>query len=57
MPLLEKLGAAVKDVSDRAVDSHIKNIRKKIQSIDESHEYICSIYGVGYKFEPETRRR
>ena len=35
---------------DRAVDSHIKNIRKKIEK-DPSHPVlIITIYGAGYKF-------
>ncbi|WP_435237105.1 response regulator [Psychromonas sp. PT13] len=36
-------------VTDRTIDSHIKNLRKKLQSIAEDSEYIKSIYGVGYK--------
>ena len=39
------------DVSDRIVDSHIKNIRKKITSILPGLEAIHSVYGVGYSFE------
>ena len=30
---------------DRAVDSHIKNIRKKLGA-----RYVQSVYGIGYKF-------
>ena len=37
-------------VTDRTVDSHIKNLRRKIQSIC-SEDVIRSIYGVGYKLE------
>lgn len=40
-------------LSDRAVDSHVKNIRKKIAAIDPSLEAITSIYGVGYRLEIE----
>jgi len=37
-------------VSDRTVDSHIANIRKKLED-DPSHpEHIISVRGVGYKF-------
>tara|TARA_Y100000588_G_C14090414_1_gene854203 strand:+ start:46 stop:732 length:687 start_codon:yes stop_codon:yes gene_type:complete len=39
-------------VSDRTVDSHIKKIRKKLQSIAPETSFIHSIYGAGYKFEP-----
>ncbi len=38
-------------VSDRTVDSHIKKLRKKIGRLDPVHEYIHSVYGVGYKYE------
>jgi two-component system response regulator BaeR len=38
-------------VSDRTIDTHVKNLRKKLaQSVDEE-ERIHSIYGVGYKIE------
>ena len=37
-------------VSDRTIDSHIKNLRKKVCSDTEGAE-ISSIYGVGYKLE------
>ena len=38
-------------VSDRTIDSHIKNVRKKIQSHFPDQDVIHSVYGVGYKFE------
>lgn len=49
--LLDKLSAEVRDVSDRSIDSHIKNVRKKISSIDPDRVYIQSIYGIGYKLD------
>jgi len=39
------------DVSDRNIDTHIKNIRKKIHQISSASNPICSVYGVGYKCE------
>lgn len=36
-------------ISDRTIDSHIKKIRKKLKTIDD-HDYIQSIYGLGYQF-------
>lgn len=35
---------------DRAIDSHIKNIRNKIESNKAKPEYIITVRGVGYKF-------
>jgi DNA-binding response OmpR family regulator len=37
-------------VSDRSVDSHIKRLRKKIQTVDADFSCIEAIYGLGYKF-------
>jgi len=41
-------------VSDRTIDSHVKKLRQKIQSLDSDREYIHSVYGIGYKYEVET---
>jgi two-component system response regulator BaeR len=37
-------------VADRTVDSHIKNLRKKLEQANPGQEMIESIYGVGYRF-------
>ena len=34
---------------DRTIDSHIKNLRKKIEACIPDREVICSVYGIGYK--------
>jgi two-component system response regulator BaeR len=36
---------------DRTVDTHIKNLRKKIAAILPDQEVIHSVYGVGYKLQ------
>ena len=38
-------------VSDRTVDSHIKNLRRKIADAGHSIDPIVSIYGMGYKLD------
>ena len=38
-------------VSDRTVDSHVKNLRKKVNAVASDEDLIHSIYGVGYKLE------
>ena len=38
-------------VSDRTVDSHIKNLRKKISGVSPEAEVIHSVYGLGYKYD------
>lgn len=40
-------------VSERTVDSHIKKLRKKIGDVWPEREIIRSVYGVGYKYQPE----
>jgi two-component system response regulator BaeR len=50
--LLDNLYTDQRVVSDRTVDTHIKNLRKKLESRLPNQEIIYSIYGVGYKFEP-----
>jgi two-component system response regulator BaeR len=38
-------------VSDRTIDTHVKNLRKKLAPSVDEEELIHSIYGVGYKIE------
>ncbi len=37
------------DAFDRAIDTHIKNIRQKIEESPREPKYIKTVYGVGYK--------
>lgn len=37
-------------VTDRTVDSHIKNLRRKLAEVG-GEEWVRSVYGVGYRFE------
>ncbi|MBB1451829.1 response regulator [Pseudoalteromonas sp. SG43-1] len=39
------------DISDRNIDTHIKNIRKKINDIQAGLNPIAAVYSVGYKFK------
>jgi len=38
-------------VSDRAVDTHVKNLRRKLAKVSGIEEMIKSVYGLGYRFE------
>lgn len=49
--LLDRLYPDHRVVTDRTVDSHVKNVRRKLEQIDPSCTPIQSIYGVGYRFE------
>lgn len=37
-------------VSDRTIDSHIKRLRRKFESVDNGFDSIETVYGVGYKW-------
>jgi len=49
--LLESLHDVVYDGVDRSVDSHIKNLRRKIEPDSTAPIYIQTVYGFGYKFQ------
>lgn len=38
-------------VSDRTMDTHVKNLRRKLEQVLPDHELIHSVYGVGYRLE------
>ncbi len=38
-------------IIDRVIDSHIKNLRKKIAKVLDELEVIHAVYGIGYRFE------
>lgn len=42
------------DGYDRTIDSHIKNLRSKIETDSKTPEYILTVRGIGYKFGGST---
>ena len=40
-------------VSDRTIDSHIKRIRGKFAAVDAAFAGIESVYGAGYRYQPQ----
>jgi DNA-binding response OmpR family regulator len=48
--LLDAVHGVAFESYERAIDAHIKNIRRKIERSPRQPVYILSIYGVGYKF-------
>jgi two-component system response regulator BaeR len=42
-------------VSDRTIDSHIKKLRKKLVDLLPNQELIHSVYGAGYRFDPQDK--
>ena len=49
--LLERLYEDHRVVTDRTVDAHVKNLRRKLEEVRPGDELVRSIYGVGYKLE------
>lgn len=49
--LLSSVHDSQRDISDRAIDTHVKNLRKKVQAIDPGSDCIASVYGLGYRFD------
>jgi two-component system alkaline phosphatase synthesis response regulator PhoP len=40
-------------VTDRVVDAHIVNLRRKIEPVATDPRYLVSVRGIGYRFDPE----
>ncbi len=48
--LLDAIHGVAFESYERAIDAHIKNIRRKIEVRASEPQYILTVYGVGYKF-------
>jgi DNA-binding response OmpR family regulator len=48
--LLEAIHGVAFDGYDRSVDSHVKNLRRKIEPNPHQPRYIETVYGMGYRF-------
>jgi len=48
--LLDAIHGVAFESYERAIDAHIKNIRRKIEVKPGEPKYILTVYGVGYKF-------
>ena len=51
--LLDAVRGVAIESYERAIDAHVKNIRRKIEPNPREPRYILSVYGVGYKFADE----
>ena len=52
--MLEAVHGIAIDSYERAIDAHIKNIRRKIEPNPREPRYILKVYGVGYKFNDKA---
>jgi two-component system, OmpR family, alkaline phosphatase synthesis response regulator PhoP len=52
--LLDAVHGVAFESYERAIDAHVKNIRRKIEADPRAPRYLLTVYGVGYRFaEPE----
>ncbi|HEY2900048.1 MAG TPA: response regulator [Polyangia bacterium] len=49
--LLRALYEDSRVVTDRTVDTHVKNVRRKLQEASPGDEIIASVFGVGYRMD------
>jgi DNA-binding response OmpR family regulator len=48
--LLDVLHGISFESYERAIDAHIKNLRRKLEPVPGSPRYVLTVYGVGYRF-------
>jgi two-component system, OmpR family, alkaline phosphatase synthesis response regulator PhoP len=48
--LLDAIRGTETDAFERAIDAHVKNVRRKIELDPRNPRYVLTVYGVGYKF-------
>ena len=52
--LLDAVHGVAVESYERAIDAHIKNVRRKIEPDPRAPRYLLTVFGVGYRFaEPE----
>jgi DNA-binding response OmpR family regulator len=51
--LLDALRGVAFESYERSIDSHVKNLRRKLEPDPRAPRYILTVYGVGYRFADE----
>jgi DNA-binding response OmpR family regulator len=53
--LLDSIHGVAFESYERAIDAHVKNLRRKLEEDPSRPRYVLTVYGVGYRFaeEPE----
>lgn len=51
LQILESVFGEIYEGYERSIDTHISNLRKKIEDDPNNPIYIKTLYGVGYRFE------
>lgn len=57
LELLERLQGSAFEGYERTIDVHVRNLRAKIEPDDSEPQYVETVYGVGYRFAPQPRKR
>ncbi len=52
--LLDRVWGAETYITERVVDTHVGNLRKKIEPEPKQPRYVVSVLGVGYRFERDS---
>jgi DNA-binding response OmpR family regulator len=55
LELLDRLQGSAYEGYERTIDVHIRNLRTKIEPNDAEPQYIETVYGVGYRFNPQKK--
>ena len=48
--LLEAVRGVAFESYERAIDAHVKNIRRKLEAHEGARPYVETVYGIGYRF-------
>jgi DNA-binding response OmpR family regulator len=48
--LLDALRGVAFESYERAIDAHVKNLRRKIEPVPRQPRYVLTVHGVGYRF-------
>src|SRR4029077_19226814 len=51
--LLDALHGVAFESYERAIDTHVKNLRRKLEPDPREPRYLLTLYGVGYRFTDE----
>jgi two-component system, OmpR family, alkaline phosphatase synthesis response regulator PhoP len=51
--LLDAVRGSEVEAFERAIDAHVKNVRRKLEPDPRRPRYVQSVYGIGYRFSAE----
>jgi DNA-binding response OmpR family regulator len=54
LELLERMQGSAYEGYERTIDVHVRNLRTKIEADISEPQYIETVYGVGYRFAPQS---